>query len=249
MTLAVRRRLFLVAAVLLGLVLLGAFADVPGFGRYQGAYGLTLARVAVPQRHATDVVTAVVFDYRGFDTLGEEFILFTAAVGVSMLLRAGRDERERAAREMGTWTTGAAVRAVGLLMVGTGVVVGLDVVTHGHLSPGGGFQGGAILASAAALVFLIGGLDPFRRSMPEALVEVGEGGGVGAYPLIGSLGLLAGGAFLTNVLPLGRPGDLLSAGTIPLLNACVGLAVAAGFVSVFRGFLDQTFAVREGRAR
>ena len=94
----VRLRVFAVAiAGLLGLMLWG-FAGLPDFGDYRGPYGDILNRVAVPERSTTDVVTAVNFDYRGFDTLGEEFILFAAVIGVASILRALLGERTRRAR-------------------------------------------------------------------------------------------------------------------------------------------------------
>ena len=87
MTERTRKRAFAVA----GTVFFGLFAyasvDLPPWGSYRGPYGDVLSNVAVYERHATDVVNAINYDYRGFDTLGEEFILFTAVVGVMMLLR------------------------------------------------------------------------------------------------------------------------------------------------------------------
>src|SRR5690242_21222265 len=86
----------------LGGILLWGLSRAPAFGEFHGAYGDLLNRIAVPQRHATNVVTAIVFDYRGFDTMGEEFILFASVVGVVLLLRdmrepsAGQDEIGRA---------------------------------------------------------------------------------------------------------------------------------------------------------
>ena len=68
--------------------MLWGFAGLPDFGDYRGPYGEILNRVAVPERSTTDVVTAVNFDYRGFDTLGEEFILFAAVIGVASILRS-----------------------------------------------------------------------------------------------------------------------------------------------------------------
>src|SRR3954469_4160857 len=87
-----RKRVFLVAAAGLGVLLIWGLAGLPDFGDYSGVYGETLNRVAVAERHATALVTAVNFDYRGFDTLGEEFILFAAVLGLALLLREQRDE-------------------------------------------------------------------------------------------------------------------------------------------------------------
>jgi multicomponent Na+:H+ antiporter subunit B len=244
-----RGLVFLAVAAVLAAVLVGGAADLPAFGHYPGPYGLVLNRVAVRERSATDVVTAIVFDYRGVDTMVEEFILYAAALGVALLLRATRDEEERRPPEARDRAAGPseAVRALGVALVGVTVVHGLVLVTHGQLTPGGGFQGGAVLASAAILVFLVGGYPPFRRRAPEPLIELAESAGTGAYPVVGALGLISGGAFLANVLPLRRPGDLLSAGTLPVLNLVVGVAVAGGFVLILSEFLEQALAIRERR--
>lgn len=83
--------LFLVGAAGLGALLVWAFVGLPRFGFYHGPYGNVIRAVAVSQRHATNAVDAVVFDYRGFDTVGEEFIFFAAAIGIAMLLGAQRE--------------------------------------------------------------------------------------------------------------------------------------------------------------
>ncbi len=86
-----RKRVFaVVGPVFFGLFVYAAM-DLPPWGSYRGPYGDLISRVGVYERHATDVVNSINYDYRGFDTQGEEFILFTAAVGIMMLLR--RDEK------------------------------------------------------------------------------------------------------------------------------------------------------------
>jgi multicomponent Na+:H+ antiporter subunit B len=242
-----RRFVFLVGAAGLVVLLGRGLAGLPRFGSYDGAYGSLLDRVAVEQRHATNVVTAVVFDYRGVDTMGEESILFAAAVGVALLLRRTRGERERAfgrrAAEI-TPSTSDAIRILGLGLVGPTVLLGLYFVAHGAVTPGGGFQGGAVLASASMLVVLTGSYAAFRRVNPIPMIDFAEGAGIATYPLIGTLGLLAGSAFLANVVPLGTPGELFSGGTLPMLNVGVGLAVSAGVVLIASEFLEQTLAIR-----
>jgi multicomponent Na+:H+ antiporter subunit B len=245
-----RQRLTVFVAGVTGLALLTlwGYAALPAFGDYQGPYGDILNAVSVPERHITDVVTAVNFDYRGFDTLGEEFILFAAVVGVAILLRAQRDEEEREPWEFAFGRsaprTSDAVRVVAILLVGPTVVTGLYIIAHGHLTPGGGFQGGVVLATALLLVYLAGEYSFLRKAAPGSLVEVCEAVGGGGFALIGLTGLVGGVAYLENVLPLGQIGHLNSAGTVPLINLSVGLEVAAGFVLIMVEFLEQTLMVR-----
>lgn len=248
-----RTTLFLVAALVLGAGLVWAFAGLPRSGNYHGVYGLTMQHVALPQRRATDLVSSVTFDYRGFDTLGEEFILFVSATGCAVLLRAQRDEHsvaqasERA--EARAEEVSSPLRALGAGLVGPVLVLGGYVVAHGHLTPGGGFQGGVILAAAMVLVFIAGQLLALRRTRPIPVVELGEAIGGSAYALIAIGGLIFGVAALSNFLPLGTPGNLLSAGMIPLLNIAVGLEVAGAFTLVVSEFLDQALLRRAGGAR
>jgi multicomponent Na+:H+ antiporter subunit B len=245
---AVRRRVFLAAAAAAGALLLWGLTGLPDYGVYNGPYGDVLNRVAVAERSATNVVAAVTFDYRGVDTMGEEFILFAAVLGVAILLRAQRDEHEEApdedAADRRAPATSNAVRIIGLTLVGPMVLFGLYLVVHGHLSPGGGFQGGVVLATAALLVYLSGEYVTLRRVSPELVTDGAESVGAAGYVAIGLLGVAAGTAFLANVLPLGQPGQLLSAGTILPINAAVGLEVAGGFVLLLSEFLEQTLVIR-----
>jgi multicomponent Na+:H+ antiporter subunit B len=244
-----QRRLFLVAMAGLAVFLLWGMAGLPRFGTFAGAYSRLLLATAVAERSATNVVASITFDYRGFDTMGEEFILFAAVVGVAILLRAQRDEEEGQPEEeiSGRHAPAAsnAVRAIGLAMVGPIVVFGIYVVAHGHLTPGGGFQGGVVLATGALLVYLSGEYVTLRRVRPESLIDAAESTGAGGYVVIGLLGLVVGTSFLDNFLPLGQPGALLSSGTIVPINAAIGLEVAGGFVLLLSEFLEQTLVVHQ----
>jgi multicomponent Na+:H+ antiporter subunit B len=244
-----QRRLFLVAMAGLAVFLLWGMAGLPRFGTFAGAYSRLLNATAVAERSATNVVASITFDYRGFDTMGEEFILFAAVLGVAILLRAQRDEEEGQPQEeikgRHAPAPSNAVRAIGLALVGPIVVFGIYVVAHGHLTPGGGFQGGVILATAALLVFLSGEYVTLRRVGPESLIDAAESAGAGGYVVIGLLGLVVGTSFLDNFLPLGEPGALLSSGTILPINVAVGLEVAGGFVLLLSEFLEQTLVVHQ----
>jgi multicomponent Na+:H+ antiporter subunit B len=246
-----RTALFLASAVALGVVLIVGFADLPDFGHYGGPYGLVLNDLAVSQRHATDVVTAINFDYRAFDTLGEEFMLFAAAVGVMLLLREVRGEAERPhgeeAAEHRFHGSSESLHALSLVLAGPLLVLGMYIVSHGHISPGGGFQGGVIVAAAPLLTFLAGGYLVLTRVAPHVATEIVEAGGAAGYALIGLGGLIFARTFFTNFLDLGKPGTLVSAGTITLSSIAVGFEVTGAFVLIWSELLDQALVIRGKR--
>jgi multicomponent Na+:H+ antiporter subunit B len=242
-----RTALFLVAAAVAGVVLVVGYTGLPDFGSYHGVYGRALQLLAVPQRHATDVVTAVNFDYRGFDTMGEEFILLASVTGLAILLRQHRGEGERASDEADEphfKDTSDALAALSLLLVGPTLVVGAYIVTHGTITPGGGFQGGVILAAALIMAFLGGRYLVVKVVAPHAFVEAGEAVGAAGYAFVGIGGMVFASAFFRNFIALGTSGELLSAGTMPLSNLAVGLEVCGAFVLLWTEFLDQALLVR-----
>jgi multicomponent Na+:H+ antiporter subunit B len=239
-----------VGAIGMACLLVRAFLGLPGFGKYPGPYGDMINSLAPYQRHVTNAVAAVNFDYRGLDTLGEEFILFAAVSGLVLLLRGSRGETVLAP----TYAPGdrkivprsEAIHWLGYGLVGAINLFGFYMVMHGHLTPGGGFQGGAILGTASLLVYLAADYRTYCKTAPKHLIELVESLGAGAYALIGLGGIFAGGAFLQNFLPLGKRGDLFSGGTILAINCAVGLEVAAGFALLFREFIEETRAPRKG---
>jgi multicomponent Na+:H+ antiporter subunit B len=245
-----RLLLFLPSAAGLLALLLAGLGGLPAFGHYPGPYGFVLNGVGVTQRHATDLVAAINFDYRAFDTLGEEFILFAAVMGIMLLLREMRGERKapasRAADDHVFGDASDALRGFALAFIATLIVFGGYIVAHGHLTPGGGFQGGVVLAAGVFVVFLAGEYVAMQRMAPHRLVEVGEATGAAAYGLIGLGGLIFATVFFENFLDLGKPGELLSAGTIPLSNIAVGIEVAGAFLLMWSEFLDQAIAIRSG---
>ncbi len=241
---SIRLALFLVSVAGFAALYVTGAHGLPPFGQYRGPYGDILNSIAVPERHITDVVTGVNFDFRGFDTLGEEFIMFTSVVGVVLLLRRLRDERKQeekdVAPERSIPRASDATRSFTLAIVGLLTLFGIYVVVHGQLTPGGGFQGGVILATAPLAVYLAGSFDQFKRITSERLVEISEAVGAAGYAIVGVAAMAAGALFLENFIPQGEKGSVLSGGTIALIDLSVGLEVAAGFVLLLTAFLEET---------
>jgi multicomponent Na+:H+ antiporter subunit B len=232
----VRIAVFVPALGVFGGLLGWAVAGLPDFGDFHGRYGLLLNRVVVPERHMTNVVSAIVFDYRGFDTLGEEFILFAAVLGVVLLLRAKeRDTRPSAGEAVRV----ALVRSAGVLAVGVCVLVGVWLVAFGFVTPGGGFQGGVAIASGAFLLYLATSYRDWRRFARTEVLDPLEALGAGGYVIVGLAALISGMPFLTNLLDPGATGTLESGGSAMFVNWAVGLEVAAANLVLFSEFLEE----------
>jgi multicomponent Na+:H+ antiporter subunit B len=246
-----RLAFFAVAAAALAATLGVGLAGLPSFGSKVTAYAQMLNRLAPQQRHVTDVVSAISFDYRGIDTLFEEFILLSAVAGISVLLRPLSDETrnlpEDKAPDRRIPPPSPAVWLLAVFLSSLLVLTGIETVTHGQLTPGGGFQGGVILASAIYVVYLGTSYVTVERFQPAPLLESSDAVGASGYVFIGLLGLVAGASFLSNVVGLGVAGNLISGGTIPLLNLIVGVEVMGGFAILASEFLDQTVVIRTRR--
>jgi multicomponent Na+:H+ antiporter subunit B len=230
--------LFALSAGVLAGLMLWALTGLQAFGDFQGEYGRILNSVAENERHVTNVVAAIVFDYRGLDTLGEELMLFAAVMGVALLLREARDEGERPEDAVRSDVVGA----VGVALVGPTLVVGLYVVAHGYLTAGGGFQGGIATAAGVVLLYAAGRYSSYRAASPRSLVDLAEGGAAAAFAAVGIAALVVGGLYLENVVSLGTTGTLASSGTIAILNAATGLEVTAGLVLIFHEFLEEVMS-------
>lgn len=241
---AARIWMFAATAPVIAWLLLAAMFALPRFGHYPGPYGILLNHVAYYQRHLTNIVSAINFDYRGLDTLGEEFILFAAVAGVVVLLRGEPGEAEADPEQPTAPGRISLPRSDDAAWISTGflgitIVFGIFVILHGALTPGGGFQGGTITGTAFLLIYLTRNYRAFRNTSPKEASDAIEAIAAGAYGLVGLASLVAGGAFLQNILPLGTTGDLWSSGTIFVINFAVGIEVAAGFTVVFLEFTEE----------
>ncbi|MGF6979023.1 multicomponent Na+:H+ antiporter subunit B [Paraburkholderia sp. JPY465] len=220
------RRVFALLTVLLFAVVF--WRIVGGYAELQGLRPLAWYHVVRGplELGAPNIVTGILITFRGFDTLGEVAVLFMVAASVGMLLKeesatptAAPDEAALARRPAGEIVhTG---KQVLLPMIFT---FGGYVIVNGHLSAGGGFQGGAIVASAVMLMLLA---RP-RSTLNVALLSVVESLAGVLYVCIGILGLVLAGGFLdARFLPRGQFGAFFSAGAIPLISTLLGVKVGA----------------------
>jgi len=208
--------LFLCGLVFLLIVLTGVLS----FGNPPMLVGDAIQRAAADEVGAANFVTAVVLGYRGLDTLGELSILFAAATAGGLVLGGAQQRRGRPA--------GMILRSGADLLFPLLLVVGLYIVMHGHLTPGGGFQGGVILAAAFFLPLLARPADTLDHAWMVAI----EGLAGTAFIALGIAALVQGEAFLTPLFDKGLLGELVSGGSLPLLYLAVGLKVGAELASL-----------------
>ncbi len=168
---------------------------------------------------AANVVTAVVVTYRGFDTLGEVTILFLAASLIAWFLKNNKEQKDRNPRPSSVILSTAQKLLFPLI-----VLFGVYVFANGHLTPGGGFQGGTIIATGFLLLLMANPQADIRYGLFNYIESIS---GV-SYVIIGILGAVFGYGFLDNrFLPLGHLGKLFSAGAIPIIYSFIGLKVGA----------------------
>ena len=157
-------------------------------------------------------------------------------MGVALLLR---DVRDRGAQRPYDRVENDAAQLLGILMVPVTVLLGLWLAAYGYITPGGGFQGGVVLAAGLLLVWAAGRYRAYRAASPIELVELAEGVGAGGYVVVGLAALVSGAPFLHNLLGPGDFGTLLSGGSIPFLNWAAAIEVAAANVLLFHEFFEE----------
>lgn len=180
--------------------------------------GSELLKINTQSTQSANSVTSVVTYFRGLDTLGEVTILFLSIFGISLGL-------ERVNERKNIFTYDNKLLKIGVKVLFPLITLfGLYIIIHGHLSPGGGFQGGVVIASGFLLMFLAHG-DEF--SLKHKLLTIFESLSGAGFVLVGILGLLVADRFFANFLPLGESTKLISGGVIPLIYIFVGIKVAA----------------------
>lgn len=217
--------------VLLLLILGGLFVL---FYRTLTSIGPTLSLAPLPRQMVTEapsalgtqnVITAIVVTMRGLDTLGEVAVLFIAAAGIGFLLRK-EHEKIKAPRRDGSEILKTGAR----LLLPLIMLFGVYIFTHGHLTPGGGFQGGVVIASGVLLFVL----SDVSRSVNHSILSISESVSGFIYAALGIAGFFLASGFLDNrFLPIGTIGSLFSAGAIPVIYSFIGIKVGCELTGIF----------------
>ena len=244
MTPLVRTALFAVAAAGMLPALIHVLPHLPSFGDHPSPYGDAVTASAPVARQTQNIVTALNFDYRGFDTLGEEFILLCAVTGVTVLLRGARGEQTSArpgqVEGRPILPPGEAITLLTRLFGVITLVFGLSISLHATSTPGGGFQGGVVIAAGFLTVYLGEGYRGWRAMIHSEVLDAFEAAGALLYVACGFAGMYFGLPFMTNVLPFGEAGSVWAGGLMLVINAGVTCAVMGGFGVLFVEFLEET---------
>jgi len=192
---------------------------------------------------AVNIVTGMILDYRAFDTFGESNVLFIATCTVLILLR--KSKKEDAQNEDGDDSTelvyepegDCILQKITFLLFPIIMIFGIYVVLNGHISPGGGFSGGAIMGAGLILYANAFGFEKLNRFFTEKTYKWVSFSALTFYCLAKSYSFFTGANHLESGIPLGTPGAIISSGLILPLNICVGLVVACtmyAFYTLFR---------------
>ena len=188
---------------------------------------------------AVNIVAGMILDYRAFDTLGESHVLFTATITVLILLRLNKTEKNEAEINDRRFEpkNDAILQLVATFLVPVIIIFGIYIILNGHLGPGGGFSGGAVIGAGLVLYLNAFGFKKTERFFTEKTYKWVCFFSLSFYCLAKSYSFYTGANQLHSVIPKGTPGAILSSGLILPLNIAVGLVVACtiyAFYAMFR---------------
>jgi len=182
------------------------------------------------QEGVANAVTTVVVYFRGFDTLGEIAVLFIASLGIGLMLSENSQCEIKAQSNF-------MLKSASKLLFPIITLYGIYVMIYGHLSPGGGFQGGVIIASAVLLLLI----SHKEFEVPHSVIVMLETFAGVSYVLIGLIGLFTLDVFLGNFLPhdISQMGMLISGGVIPIIYIIVGIKVGSEMSMIVQNLIKR----------
>jgi len=220
---------------LLGITLLISLNKLPNQFEYANSIYHHVVNNSISETGSLNFVTAILYDYRAYDSLGESTIIFGAVSGIVLLL-------SRKTLPVSSHGLSFIVKRTFGMLTPFIFLFSIYIITHGHLSPGGGFQGGVILGAISIIFSIVYGSEfDYKRYSPTTKTLL-ETSGALLFIGLGLLGILIGGNFLMNLEILNAEvGSLLSAGSIPFINIGIGFKIGAGLAIIFYSMIQKTF--------
>ena len=231
-------------------VLLRTTAYLPAFGNPDNPVNNEVSQryieKGMEETGAVNIVAGMILDYRAFDTLGESNVLFIAACSVLILLRISREKDGSQSTEqlmveandrMYEPKNDTILQYITSFLVPVVLLFGMYVIMNGHISPGGGFSGGALMGAALILYLNAFGFKKTERFFTFKVFQRVSLCALSFYALSKAYSFFTGANHLWSFITPGTPGKLFSAGLIPYLNLAVGLVVCCtmyAFYTLFR---------------
>lgn len=179
---------------------------------------------------SANIVTSVVANYRSFDTLGEITVLFLAAAGIGVVLNLNKSKKKLFAEKEASLILNTGIKILFPLLL----LAGSYIFVYGHLSPGGGFQGGAVIATA----FLLKMLAEKDFKIKESTITLVESTAGIIFVGLGLYGLISRGSFLQNFIGTGTVGELFSGGIVPLIYTAIAFKVGAELTNIVKNLIE-----------
>lgn len=239
-------RYYKVAVVLLGVAiiatLLVTISHLPAFGEANNPYNNEVSsrylEKGLEETGAVNAVTGMILDYRAFDTFGESCVLFIAATCVLILLRDDRSDTTAKAliNERYEPVSDTILQTSAKILFPAIMIFGIYILLNGHLSPGGGFSGGAIMGAGLILHVNAFGYKKTQKFFNEKTYKIVTVSALSFYCIAKSYSFFTGANHLHSIISPGTPGAIISSGLILPLNICVGLVVACTMYAFYTLF-------------
>lgn len=235
--------LFCISLVFL---LLTAVSHLPKFGQGNNPVNNEVSQryieKGLQETGAVNIVTGMILDYRAFDTLGESHVLFIATCTVLILLRSDSKKGKNSIEDMEDNDriyepkNDIILQTVARILVPPIIIFGIYVILGGHLGPGGGFSGGAVIGAGLILYLNAFGFAKTERFFTAKTYKWMSFGALACYALAKSYSFYTGANHIHSIIPMGTPGAILSSGLILILNICVGIVVAGTMYTFYAMF-------------
>ena len=233
-------------------MLLIAVSNLPSFGNASNPVNNEVAaryiESGLQETGAVNIVTGMILDYRAFDTLGESHVLFIATCTVLILLRLDGDKKGRSGMGYAPENdrtfepkNDVILQTVAKILVPPIFIFGIYVILGGHLGPGGGFSGGAVIGAGLILYLNAFGFAKTEKFFTAKTYKITSFCALACYCLAKSYSFYTGANHIESIIPLGTPGAIISSGLILVLNICVGIVVAGTMYTFYVMFRKGSY--------